>query len=257
MDTIKVGNQYYSEEQLLIMVQYYNQNHKPIPPIFENESILHNIALQSDINSTSKLLRINKQFNTLNDQFLWKEKLEHDYPLVHPKSNNWENEYKSIHEAHQRATQFIEVLKMIKRDEGTKRECIGFGELYMNHHNKDVNYDKLYMLPDIIKNKLPATEKPNINFIIDYVQKKYVFKIILEGKIGRKRKEIISATYNYNDYVDFFTYLLYKYPNIIIGDGDEIPFLYNPYESEPLEPIEEWVCIKKYWEKSINNLNKI
>src|SRR5438445_8478700 len=107
------------------------------------------------------------------------------------------------------------------------------------------------MLPDQIKNKLNGVTDPVVELKINKDRKKniYHFKINLKGITKVKHQLIISVELNEHDYIMFLTALLYFEPNVEISNGDETPYLYNPYEEEPSEYTEEWKCIWKYWKK--------
>lgn len=247
-----MGNEIYTENQLLEMIQFYKQHHQKQENYLQHEDILHNILLQSDIGSTNTLLRTNKLATKTNENVnLWLNKLKNDYPLIIPKTTNYKEEYQNIYREYLRAKQLVDVLKLIKKDnEKGKYQC-GFSELYIEYPDKEIDFNELTMLPEEIKNVMQNVDEPVINLTVDKIYKKnlYHFKINLEGLQGRKHGLIKYVILNENDYIMFLTALLYFEPNIEISDGDETPYLHNPYLNEPSEPTEEWKCIWKYWKK--------
>lgn len=250
VDLIKVGSDMYTENELLQMIQFYKQHHQIQTNYLQHQDILHNIMLQSDIGSTNTMLRTSKlaQKNKLN---FWMNKLKHDYPLVIPKSTNWEEEYKKIYKEYQRAKQFVEVLKLIKHDSEKGKDQCNFAELYIDYRDKKMDLNELTMLPNEIKNILINVNEPVINLTIDKVKKKnvYQFKINLEGIKVRKHVLITSVELNEDNYIMFLTSLLYFNPEFEIWDADENPYLYDPYNQQPSEPTETWLCVWKYWKK--------
>jgi hypothetical protein len=247
---IRVGREMYSEEDLIKMILFYKQYHQQQTNYLENKDILNNIMLQSDIYSTNALLRTNKMAMTNDNQF-WLNKIQVDYPLIVPKTTNYKEEYKKIYQEHVRAKQFIEVLKLIKKDAEKDKDQCNFEELYFGYNDREMNFEELAMLPSQIKNNLKNINEPMIHFTMNKERKKdvYHFKLNLEGIKKRKHELITSVELNECEIIMFFTALLYYEPNIEIADGDETPYLYNPYALQPSEPTEEWQCIWKYWKK--------
>ena len=250
---IKVGDEFYNELELLEMIQFYNQHHKKSINYFENQDILHNIMLHSQLGDTNAMLRTSKLATRDNENQFWKNKLKHDYPLIQPKSNNYKDEYKNVYQQYLRAKKFVKVLKAIKKDSEKGKDKANFSKLYINDNNDLNTFD---FLPAQIKNELINTNDPVIEFQVNKEKKKdiYHFIINLQGtkNTGKSKHQLItSVELNEHDYVMFFTALLYENSNISIEDGDDVSYLYNPNEPD-MYNYRQMGDVWKYWGIKLN-----
>jgi hypothetical protein len=252
--------------------------------LLENSDILFSIMLHSHIHDVNALSRINKTTCLPKTPHFWMNKFGRDYPEAISKSQDWESEYKSINLESTRASHFIEVLTLFETyaftnpesyvsqhyeetedggvilveyrpdvtDEYTDTNDIwGSTRLYLSFDNRDVDINELTMLPQSLKDFADGVKSPGIHFAVDKICGEWRYQIKLEGIKPKSRERSLVAIHTTNicNYTLFFTLLLYTYPDIIIWDENETPFLYNPREEEPSEPTPEWERIFKYWKK--------
>ena len=218
--------------------------------------IIDNIMLISDLKTIASFSITNKIFNSLyNKDYFWQRKFNHDYLSVLPNSLEWKKEYEKVYKSNRTSKILTDVLiELVK----CQRQ-----EFYTIFTSKEINIFDLYFLPHNMLNIINREDSfwqyddnfGPIQFECEIDDGMYIFHVILFTDVYDKK-----VILNKQEFIDFFTKLLYKYKNLkdIITDFAGNPFLYNDlisckYDDIVQDRLNHWYKIKSYYSnKSIN-----
>lgn len=200
---INVAGNLYEEEYLLNLINKDTLN-------FENNDVLYCILLNSNFNIINKIITYNKiaKIITDTDKF-WYDKLLKDYNDVKVESTNYKLEYEKIYYAYMNAEIMTKVLLV---DNKTHYLCVD------NISINIINYDFYWLSTDILKNVYHKTQ---------VLLKCEGFNIEFQNNEDDTFVTFETLSLSKRDYIKFMTKIFYHYPNIMIEDCDDYPYVYT------------------------------
>jgi hypothetical protein len=237
---ITVNNKQYSENDLAMMIQFYEQYHnnintnndiKDITQHEMNKDTWLNVLLQSDMDSLKTSCSLNKTTNNLcHSDYFWEMKFEHDnLPLIMSKYpimvNEWIKEYTKINNAYHAAYKFVNYIIKNKRKDFY---IISFDE-------ETYNLNKITWLPADINDMITKSIKDadrSLNFDVKNLFITYMYTHIDNNGDYADDYTEISKSVTKENFIIYLSKMFYHFPTITMynddGVGDEDIYLtYN------------------------------
>ena len=156
--------------------------------VFHSQDLLYALYLQCDIRSCGQLSSVNRlSSNVFNQQHLWKEKL-----TMTINTSNYQLDYKRMHQANVFATDFVNVLFILKMMEEYKTLYIVEDSCVVNLFDYDFSWLNLDL------SNISYEEYPYL--CLDTEKDHFILRMIY----GKNDNGIHNVTLNKSQSIDFF-----------------------------------------------------